>query len=126
MSSLSVRALDYTIAIYPVFLTILSCILIEMHDRNFKLLVFIWRPFPGQFFFGPTFNFVISELYNWACSVSQRVLYQEFLLTDAASDSCVTSINTRILYYFVWPVIMSNTIYYHFTQIMILDEVKMC
>ena len=24
--------------------------------------------------------------------VSQRVLYQEFLLTDAASDSCVTSI----------------------------------
>ena len=45
MSPLSVRALDYTIAIYPFFLTILSYILIEMHDRNFRLLVFIWKPF---------------------------------------------------------------------------------
>ena len=45
MSPLSVRALDYTIAIYPVFLTILSYILIEMHDRNFRLFVFIWSPF---------------------------------------------------------------------------------
>ena len=79
-------------------------------------------PLRANFFFGPTFNFVISELYHWACSVSQRVLYQEFLLTDAASDSCVTSIN-NVVYYFVWPVNMSNTIFY--TNV-ILDKVKMC
>ena len=45
MSPLSVRALDYISAVYPFFLTMLSYILIEMHDRNFKLLVFVWKPF---------------------------------------------------------------------------------
>ena len=45
MSPLSVRALDYIIAVYPFLLTTLSYILIEMHDRNFKLLVFVWKPF---------------------------------------------------------------------------------
>ena len=45
MSPLSVVALDYIIAVYPFLLTILSYILIELHDRNFRILVFLWKPF---------------------------------------------------------------------------------
>ena len=33
------------IAVYPFFLTVVSYILIELHDRNFRVLVFLWKPF---------------------------------------------------------------------------------
>ncbi len=45
MQPLSVRALDYTIAVYPFILSAASYILIELHDRNVRIIVLIWRPF---------------------------------------------------------------------------------
>ena len=45
MSPMSVVALDYIIAVYPFVLTLLSYILIELHDKNIRILVFIWKPF---------------------------------------------------------------------------------
>ena len=45
LSPLSVVALDYIIAVYPFFLTVLSYVLIELHDRNFKIVVLVWKPF---------------------------------------------------------------------------------
>ena len=45
VSTLTVLALDYAVAIYPLLLTIVSYILIELHDRNFRLVVILWIPF---------------------------------------------------------------------------------
>ena len=45
MAPLSVVTLDYIIAVYPFFLTILSYILIKLHDKNIRILVFVWKPF---------------------------------------------------------------------------------
>ncbi len=45
MSTLTVLALDYAVAIYPLLLTVVSYILIELHARNFRLLVLLWKPF---------------------------------------------------------------------------------
>ena len=45
MAPLSVVTLDYVIAVYPFLLTILSYILIELHDKNIRILVFVWKPF---------------------------------------------------------------------------------
>ncbi len=45
MSTLTVLALDYAVAIYPLFLTALSYILIELHGRNFRPVVIVWKPF---------------------------------------------------------------------------------
>ena len=45
MSPLSVIALDYITALYPFFLTVISYFLIELHDRNIKIVVLIWKPF---------------------------------------------------------------------------------
>ena len=45
MSPLAVRALDYTIAAYPFFLSVISYVLIDLYDRNFRVLVFLWKPF---------------------------------------------------------------------------------
>ena len=44
-NSLQTLSLDYAVAVYPLFLMMLSYFLIELHDRNFKVIVFIWRPF---------------------------------------------------------------------------------
>ena len=45
MSPLTIIALDYVIAVYPFFLTVVSYILIELHDRNVRIVVLFWRPF---------------------------------------------------------------------------------
>lgn len=45
VSPLTALAIDYTLAVYPIVLTVLSYVLIELHDRNNRVIVFIWRPF---------------------------------------------------------------------------------
>ena len=45
VSTLTVLALDYAVAIYPLLLTVVSYFLIQLHARNFKIVVFLWKPF---------------------------------------------------------------------------------
>ena len=45
MSTLQVLALDYGIAVYPLFLIAVSYALVELHDHNFKIVVWLWKPF---------------------------------------------------------------------------------
>lgn len=44
-STLTAIALDYTVAIYPLVLSVLIYLLIEMHDNGCLLLNWVWRPF---------------------------------------------------------------------------------
>ena len=37
--------IDCVSSIYPILLILLTCSCIELHDRNFKLLVWLWKPF---------------------------------------------------------------------------------
>ena len=43
--TLQTSALDLAVGIYPFLLMLLSYILISLYDRNFRLLVIIWKPF---------------------------------------------------------------------------------
>ena len=45
MSTLSVLALDYAVAFYPLLLTVISYLLIELHARNVRIVVLLWKPF---------------------------------------------------------------------------------
>ena len=45
LSTLQTLALDYAIAVYPLLLVIITYILIELHARDCRLLVWLWRPF---------------------------------------------------------------------------------
>ena len=45
VTTLQALALDYLIALYPFVLILLSYILIELHDRQFAVVVTIWKPF---------------------------------------------------------------------------------
>ena len=44
ISSLHVLALDYAVAVYPLILIVITYILVELHDHNFRILVWLWRP----------------------------------------------------------------------------------
>ena len=45
MNILEVFALDYAIAAYPLFLITVTYVLVKLHDHNFKLIVWLWKPF---------------------------------------------------------------------------------
>ena len=44
-STLLILALDYTVAVYPLLLIVVTYILVELHDHNFRIVVWLWRPF---------------------------------------------------------------------------------
>ncbi len=43
--TLPTLALDIAVGVYPLLLTILSYIMIQLYDRNFLPLVILWKPF---------------------------------------------------------------------------------
>jgi hypothetical protein len=45
LTTLQTLTLDYAIAIYPLLLVIITYIVIELHDRGCRVLVWLWRPF---------------------------------------------------------------------------------
>ena len=45
MSTLQVLALDYIIAAYPLLLTIITYSLVQLHNHDCKLVVWLWKPF---------------------------------------------------------------------------------
>ena len=47
LTTLQTLALDYAIAIYPLLLVLITYIVIELHARGCRVLVWLWRPFHG-------------------------------------------------------------------------------
>ena len=45
MTTLQIVSLEYLIAVYPLFLTALTYVLIELHDRDCRVLILMLRPF---------------------------------------------------------------------------------
>ena len=45
MTTLHAVALDYATVLYPLFLIVLTYVMVRLHDRDFKPLVWVWKPF---------------------------------------------------------------------------------
>ena len=45
LTTLHTLALEYVVAIYPLVLTVVIYLCIEMHDRGVRVMVCVWRPF---------------------------------------------------------------------------------
>lgn len=45
LSTVYIIFLDYIAAVYPLSLLLVTYVLIEMHDRNFRIIVCLWKPF---------------------------------------------------------------------------------
>ena len=43
--SLLAMGLDYLIAVYPMIVTIIAFVVLQLHDRGFKPVLYLWRPF---------------------------------------------------------------------------------
>ena len=44
LTTIHALALDYLFAFYPLFLILVTYVLIELHARNFRLLIWAWKP----------------------------------------------------------------------------------
>ena len=45
MTNLQVFCIEYIVVIYPLFLLIITYVCIELHAWNFRLVVYLWKPF---------------------------------------------------------------------------------
>ena len=45
ISTLQILALDYAVAAYPLFLIVATYIVVELHDNDFRIVVWLWKPF---------------------------------------------------------------------------------
>ena len=45
MTMVQVIALDYAIAVYPLVLIATTYLLVELHDHDFRVIVWLWKPF---------------------------------------------------------------------------------
>ena len=61
VTTLQALALDYSIAVYPLVLIVITCVLFTLHDRGYRPITLLWRPF-NKFFAGFTrqWNFKTS------------------------------------------------------------------
>ena len=71
VNTLQALALDYAIACYPLLLIVVSYVLIELHARNFRLLVCLWKPFR---------RFFIHFRKQWNIKTSVIEVFATFLL----------------------------------------------
>ena len=69
--TLQTLSLDIVVGIYPLLLMVLSYVLIDLYDRNFRLLVILWKPFK-----------IIFSLFhrNWEIRTSVIDAYATFFL----------------------------------------------
>ena len=70
LTTLQTLALDYIIAIYPLILVLITYIVVELHAKHFKIIVWIWKPFS---------TFLTRRL-NWDIHSSIVKVFATFLL----------------------------------------------
>ena len=45
MTTVQALALDHAIAVYPLVVITISYLLVELHDHDFKIIVWLWKPY---------------------------------------------------------------------------------
>ena len=76
MNSIQMVSLDYVFVLYPLFLLIVTYVCIELHARNFRLVVYLWKPFHKCF---------AKVRRNWRASDSIIHAYATFLFLSFSS-----------------------------------------
>ena len=71
MTATQTLALDYLLAFYPLILILFMYFLVEVYDRNFRLFVWLWRPFHRCF---------VHFRRNWNIRTSLVDAFATFLL----------------------------------------------
>ena len=93
--------LGYITAFYPLLLIVVTWICIELHDRNFKVIVYLWRPFHKCFVRlrrgWDTKNDLIDVFATFFLLSYVKIFYQTFILLSS-SHVMTFSLNGNYLY----------------------------
>ena len=81
-------ALEYLVAFYPIFLILLTYVCIKLHDNNFRLVVWVWKPFHRHF---------VYLRRRWDSTASIINAFTTFLLL---SFSKILFVSFTLLHYF--------------------------
>ena len=73
LTSLHVLSMEYLVALFPLFLTVLTYIIIQLHARDCRVLVYLWRPF--SVCFAP-----LVRRYQWNPAESLVHVFVTFLI----------------------------------------------
>ena len=74
-SVMEIMALDYAIAVYPVFLIGITYMMVKLHDYNWKLLVWTWKPI----------SFILRQLRRrWNTRTSLVDVFASFLYLSSS------------------------------------------
>ena len=76
LTNFQVVCLDYIFVVYPLFLLIVTYVCIELHARNFRLVVYLWKPFHKCF---------AKVRRNWSASDSIIHAYATFFFLSFSS-----------------------------------------
>ena len=103
MNTLQALALDYAIACYPLLLIVVSYVLIELHARNFRLLVCLWKPFRRFFiYFRKQWNIKTSIVEVFATFLFLSNVKFLSVSFDLLAPTEVRNINGSLLDIFLW------------------------
>ena len=95
--------LGYITAFYPMLLIVVTWICIELHDRNFRVIVYLWRPFHRCFVRlrrgWDTKNDLIDVFATFFLFSYVKILYQTIILL-LSSPVFTYSLNGDYLYYY--------------------------
>ena len=93
--------LGYITAFYPLLLIVVTWICIELHDRNFRVIVYLWRPFHRCFVQlrrgWDTKNDLIDVFATFFLLSYVKIFYQTFILLSS-SHVLTYSLNGNYLY----------------------------
>ena len=93
--------LGYITAFYPLLLIVVTWICIELHDRNFRVIVYLWRPFHRCFVRlrrgWDTKNDLIDVFATFFLLSYVKIFYQTFILLSS-SHVMTYSLNGNYLY----------------------------
>ena len=89
LTNLHVLTIEYLVALFPLFLTTLTYIIIQLHARDCRFLVFLWRPF--RVCFAP-----LVRRYQWNPAESLVHVFVTFLVL---SYSKILFVSTTLLRY---------------------------
>ena len=102
VNTLQTLALDYAIACYPLLLIVVFYVLIELHAHNFRLLVYLWKPFRRFFIcFRKQWNIKTSVIEVFATFLFlSNVKFLSVSFDLAPTEIC--NINGSLLGIFLW------------------------
>ena len=115
LTNLHVLTMEYLVALFPLFLTALTYVIIQLHARDCRVLVYLWRPFSvcftplvRRYQWNPTESLVHVFVTFLILSYSKFLFVSFNLLKYTLVNNSTVAMLGRVLYYDASVVLFSR------------------